>query len=481
MIHLPCYRPILYNTVGSCNGRWDVNFKKYRMKKLIYIVLWFSSVIISAQGYTLEQCIEMSLENSYEIKNSRIDLEMADQVKNEAFTKYFPSVSATGVVFQSSDYLIDETVDLSMVSSILTGIGMGAATPYIPSSIPIQKIKDGVVGMVSATQPIFAGGQIINGNRLASVGRDVDEMEITLTENGVISKTEEYFWNIVSLKEKLKTLDVVTGQLDELHKTLSAAVEAGVAEYNDLLRLELQQHKIESNRLKVENGIKIYKLLLCNQIGAEETDFEISISEFPLVSDPEEYFIPTEEGLRSRVETQMLGKGVEAASLQRKMAIGKNMPIVAAGAGYFYHNVLERDVDFGMVFGTVSIPISSWWSGAYEIKSQKLNETKAQNQLENMGQLLIVDIESKWNQLTEAYQQTLIAQKTIESASENLRNLNNFFDAGTVSLTDLLEAQTILQQGKDQYVDSCSDYFMKLTAYLQSTGRRTSAEFAVED
>ncbi len=446
------------------------------MKKIVYIVLLFCPLIATAQNYTLEQCIEMSLANSYDIKNSHIDYEMADQTKKEAFTKYFPSVSASGVAFRSNEYLIDETVDLSMVGSILTSIGMGAIVPSIPSSIPIQKIKDGVVGMVSATQPIFVGGQIINGNKLARVGRDVSELNISLTENDVIMKTEEYFWDIVSLTEKLKTLDAVTEQLDELHKTVVAAVDAGVTRQNDLLRVELQQQNIESSRIKVENGIKVYKLLLRNQTGASEDSFDISISEFPVVRDPEAFYLSPEEGVNDRIETQLLGKGVEAARLQNKITVGKYMPTIAAGAGYMYHNVLERDVDMGVVFGTVSIPLSSWWEGSHAIKAQKLNKEKAENQLQNMRELMSVDIESKWNQLTEAYQQTLIAQKSIESATENLHNLKDYYNAGTVSLTDMLEAQTLLQQNRDQYVDSCTDYYMKLTTYLQSTGRRSSSE-----
>ncbi|MCK9205053.1 MAG: TolC family protein [Bacteroidales bacterium] len=441
------------------------------MKKLLYILLLFCPVLVVAQGYTLEQCINMAFKNSYDIKNSRLDYEMADQTKKEVFTKYFPSISAAGMAFDASEYLINENIDLSPVGKILAGMGYDPIALGLPSSIPVQMIKNGAIGFVSATQPVFAGGQIINGNKLAKVGRDVSKLKITLSENEVISKTEEYFWQIVSLKEKLKTLDVADTQLAELNKKVKAAVSAGLTTRNDLLRVELQQQNMESNRIKVDNGIKIYKLLLCNITGAAVDSFDIAISGFPIVKDPLEYYISAEQGIEGRTENQLLEKGVKAASLQYKMAIGKNMPTVAAGAGYIYQNLLEKDVNFGMIFATVSVPISSWWGGSHAIKREKYNEIKTENQRKDMRKMMAVDIESKWNILQESYLQIRIALKSIESATENLHISCDYYNAGTVSLADLLEAQTLLQQGRDQYTNACTTYYVKLSAYMQATGR----------
>lgn len=443
------------------------------MKKYIFILLLFCPVIAVPQGYSLEQCIKMALENSKEIRNSRLDLRMADQTKKEAFTNFFPVISAAGTVFKSSEYMIDENIDLSQVSQIFASMGMDPVALGIPPFYPVQKIKDGTIGFVSAIQPVFAGGQILYGNKLARVGREVSELKITLSENEVISKTEEYFWQIVSLKEKMKTLDVVNAQLAEINKTVSAAVNAGVTMRNDLLRIELQQQNIESNRVKINNGIKICKLLLCNLTGTEVEGFDINVSEFPSVRPPLEYYVDTEKGLSGRTENRLLDKNVEAASLQYKMTAGKNLPVVSAGAGYLYHNLMDRDVDFGMIFGTLSVPISSWWGASHAIKRSKLNEMKAENERENMRKMMTVDIESKWNQMQESYLQIQIAEKSIESATENLRISKDYYNAGTVSLTDLLDAQTLLQQSRDQYTDACTTYYLRLTSYLMATGRNT--------
>lgn len=72
--------------------------------------------------------------------------------------------------------------------------------------------------------------------------------------------------------------------------------------------------------------------------------------------------------------------------------------------------------------------------------------------------MMLVEIEVKWNDLQEAYQQVLLSEKSIESSTENLRLNNDYYKAGTVSLSDLLDAQSLMQQSHDQYAEACTAY-----------------------
>lgn len=441
------------------------------MKRSIIILLLFIPLVAGAQVYSLRQCTDMALKNSYELKNSQLDQKIADQTKKELFTKFFPSVSATGATFRSNEYLINGSLDLSMLAPLLGALGVNPAALGIPLVMPLEMIREGTIGLVSAIQPVFTGGQIYYGNKLAQVGRDVSVLKTDLSENEITTKTEEYFWQIVSLKEKLKTIDAGLAQLAELNKSVDAAVNAGLTTRNNLIKIELEQQDNEKNKIKVENSIKILKLLLSNMIGVSHEEFDVDIPELPAVESPLPYYMNTEEAIAARTESQLLTKSVEAASLQHRLAIGKNMPTVSAGAGYIYHNLLEKDEDLGMIFATVSLPISSWWGGSYEIRRSRFEEMKAENNRLNIEQNLAVDIESKWNNLQESYLQTEIAKKSIESATENLKISKDYFDAGTIALTDMLNARTQLQKSRDQYTDACTTYYLKLSAYLKATGR----------
>jgi outer membrane protein TolC len=153
------------------------------------------------------------------------------------------------------------------------------------------------------------------------------------------------------------------------------------------------------------------------------------------------------------------------------MVVGQNLPSVAVGAGYNYHNLLDNDRAFGMVFATVSVPISDWWSGSHAIKRKTIEHLKAQEQLADNSELLKIRMQNVWNGVKESYQQFLLAQRSIEQAEENLRLNRNYYAAGTSKMSDLLEAQMLYQQTCDKRTDAFADYQNKLLEYRHSVGQ----------
>ena len=107
----------------------------------------------------------------------------------------------------------------------------------------------------------------------------------------------------------------------------------------------------------------------------------------------------------------------------------------------------------------------------YEISKQKIQLHNAENQLTDQSQLLIIQMENTWNELNNTYQQIEIAINSIEQSTENLRLYNDYYNAGTCTMTDLLNAQTLYQQSCDQYIEAYANYEIKKREYLQMTGR----------
>ena len=76
-----------------------------------------------------------------------------------------------------------------------------------------------------------------------------------------------------------------------------------------------------------------------------------------------------------------------------------------------------------------------------------------------------------WNELEEAYKQVKLSEESIATAEENVRLSTAYYQAGTETLSDLLDAQSLLQQSRDQYTDDYTSYLIKRTQYLQATGQ----------
>jgi Outer membrane efflux protein. len=107
----------------------------------------------------------------------------------------------------------------------------------------------------------------------------------------------------------------------------------------------------------------------------------------------------------------------------------------------------------------------------HTIKRKKIEHQKAQEQLVDNAQLLQIRMQNAWNGVEEAYQQLLLAQRSIEQSEENLRLNRNFYKAGTIKMSDLLEAQMLYQQACDMGTDAFADYQNKLLEYRQSIGQ----------
>ena len=468
------------------------NVLKYMKAKTIIalsILCWVVSPAYSQEIYNLEKCKQLALENNVNAKNSQLSVEMAEQAKKEAFTNYFPSVSATGMGFVASKPMMSMEMDIAsmaapmmaelspIISAMASMLPAGTTMPSMGTDpVKVEAMKNGIVGGVMAAQPLFAGGQIVNGNKLAKEGIAISKLQQKMSDDEVLLETEQYYWQIVSLKGKIKTIEEAEIMLQRIHKDVSVTVEAGLTTRNDLLRVELERNKLESGKLKATNGLSLLKMLLGQHIGVPSDDFDIETPSFGHIPSPLDVCVIHSEALTNRTEYQLLDKSVRVAELQVKMKRGEQMPTVAVGAGYNYFKMdhdrpMGMDDHFGMAFASVSIPLTGWWGGSHAVKKKKMEVRYAENSRQQQSEMLLLQMQQLWNELNETYQQVLIAEKSIEAARENLRLNNDFYQNGVVILSELLDAQNLLQQSSDQYTEAVTDYQTMLTKYRQATGR----------
>lgn len=400
---------------------------------------------------TAEQAVSDALQNNVRMKNADNDLEAARQAKKQAFTKYFPTVSATGIGYMADKGLLEMSLGPGMEMSML---------------------KNGLMGGVSAQLPVFTGGRILNANRLADVGVETSRLQRRMSEKEVVLTAETYFWQAVMLKEKLKTVEAVERQLAKFANDAEAAVTAGVSDRNDLLQVNLKKNETRSNRITLENALTTAKRLLAQYTGHAGDSIDVSADmSGGLPPSPLQLYADPSAALPHTTEYAMMEQNVKANRLKYKMTVGQNLPTVAVGGGYMYDDLMDKSHQFWVGFAMVSIPLSGWWGGSHEMKKQRLAVRNAENTLKDNGQLLVIDMENKWNDMNDAYRKISIAMESIAQAEENLRLHNDYYRAGTATMSDLLEAQTLYQNSRSAYVEAYADYQIKKREYLQATGQ----------
>lgn len=424
-----------------------------------------ATTVASAQEkriLTLDECKERALKYNVDIQTGKIDIEAARQTRKEAFTKYFPKISAGAATYKADDNLVK--VDIPDLTQL------GLPVPAMEAGM----LEEGNLVTVSAMQPVFAGGQIVNANKLAKTAMEASVLQLDVATDKVELETENYYWKIVSLKEAEKTVNVLDTLLQSLHKDVSLAVKAGITTQNDLLTVQLKQNELQSTRLQVENGIRLSCMALSQYIGLPlDSADHIDVPEFALeIKSPGDYLADHQTALSLLSTSKLLEKNVEACQLKRKICLGEQLPTVGVGVSYAYEDLLfDKSRNHFIMMATVSVPISDWWGGSHKVKRAKLEEQKAVRQQHDGNEKLQLKMQQSWNLLTESYKQIVLAESAVKESEENLRMQTNNYKTGVSSLSELLDAQSLFQKSRNRYTDACINYQMKVTQYLQDTGR----------
>lgn len=449
------------------------------MKRYILQLLLLLPLTLGAQTIlTLPHCRALARKHNLTLQNALLEIESAEEQQSEAFTKYFPDLQANVMAFQAFDDMVkgDGTIPPE-VAMINPDLAVMAGMPYSYSEFSRMYSASAVL-----TQPIFAGGQIRSGNKLSKIQTEVAQLKCAIDEKYILQKVTECYWQIATVKYNLNTIEAANKQLDAVLEQVNNYVKAGVTTRNSLLQVQLRQQELASNKLKLQNAQHVLLLLLAQQIGmsGQQIDIDTDIDASAITaSEPQQNYIPVAEAVENRDELQMAQLGVRASEEQVKMERGKNLPTIAVGAmgyhtgmGGLSDNVkqnMNTRMTNGLVFGTVSVPITSWWGGSHAIKRQKIKLQQARNTAEEARQQLALDVESAWSNLTEAYQQIAIAEKSVDQAADNLRMCSEQYRMGTIALTDLLDAETLNRQAQNSLSEARATYQIRLADYQSKT------------
>jgi len=444
---------------------------------LCILVLWMA-VTSNAQRFPIDSCLlsldsckALALRNNLEIKNAALDVEAAQEVKKQAFTKYFPNVSAMAGGYYAAKPLIEYGID---------DIGNAQARQWLHNlyfeygaamGLPdrISMCENGVMTGAMVVQPVYMGGQIVNGNRLAKVGVEAAELQGQLTEERILQQVEEYYWLIISLQEKLKTLQQAQLFLDTLKRDVTVAAEAGLVSKNDPLKVKIKWNEVYYNREKVWNGIQLATDAL-RQMTGQYKGVIILTDTIGDIAEWQARWTDLGRAVLGRKEAQLLDLQVDAEKLKKKMTMGETLPHLTVGGTASYGNVVfDHFTANALAFATLQVPLTSWWETSHKLKQHDILIQKAENERADLLQKMYLEVMQAWNNVGDACSQYQLTGMSLQDAEANLRDVKADYDAGLVPVSDLLEAQTLYMQAQNERTDALIDLKIKAERYKTLT------------
>lgn len=433
---------------------------------------------VSAQRFPVDSCLlsldsckALALQNNLTLKNAAADVAAAQEVKKQAFTKYFPNVSAIAGGYYAAkplfEYGIDNIENASARQFLHNLYYEYGASLGLPDRISL--CENGLMVGATVVQPVYMGGQIVNGNKLAKVGIEAAELKEQLTEEQILQQVEEYYWLVVSLQEKKKTLQQALVFLDTLRRDVTTAAEAGLVSKNDVLKVKLKWTEIYANREKVQNGIQLATLALGQMIG-QNTGVLILTDTIGEISEWQARWTDAGTAVMGRKESQLLDLQVNAEELKKKMALGETLPHLTIGGTASYGNlVFDHFTANALAFTTLQVPLTGWWEASHKLKEHDILIQKAENERADFTQKMYLETLQAWNNVDDAYHQYQLAGLALQDAEANLHDVKTDYDAGLVPVSELLEAQTLLLQAQNQLTDTLIDLKLKAERYKTLT------------
>ena len=444
------------------------------MKQVLIILFFLLTSGVMAQTDSLylsvQDCIDLALENNIELKNSQLEIDKAKTTKKEAETAYFPTVTAQALAFDALNPMLSfgiDDIDNAQVRQILYtlyaeyGTQLGLKKEY-------SVVQDGVILNAMAMQPIYAGGRIRNGNKLAKLGIEAAEYQSKIKEDEVRLQTECLYWQIIALEEKNVTLNYLDRLLDTLDRYLDGAIEAGLALPTDQYKLRVKQNESQLNRKKLTDGITLLKMALAQYIGADWQTMTLTDT-LGFEMEPSTYFQIAENAVAQRNESHLLDLSLKAEDLKKKMTLGEALPSLMVGGSASYHTIFENTKPNAMVFAMLQVPITDWHKTSYKLKKHDLEAETAENTRRDLTEKMELQTNQAWFNLEQSWLRISMAKTALRDAEANLKITEDYYDAGLVALSDVLEAQTLLKQSRDELPDSRVEYRINLVTYRQLT------------
>ena len=445
---------------------------KYLFTFLLFYLFTFSPVH-AQRIMTLEACVDAARKGNVTAMDAQNDILMAKEQQKYARSKYFPTLSASALHFQSSDYLAKYQVfsheDIEDLNDFI-------GSQFTDDDFTIGIIKKGTSTSMTLIEPLYTGGRISNYNKLANLQVDARNLQRDVADDKIVMETEFLYFKILELHETDKTITAVEKQLENIHQDAINAWENGIVNKNDVLSVELAQDQLSALKIKVDNGRNLLRRALAKYIGMPDEDIDVDTTLNREIIAPEQLAVSVQSAVENRSETRLLDLMVEKSVLERKIALANMLPVLAVGASASYSKFTSQNWNPRVMgFVTVQMPLSSFWSERHEYKRKKIEEQKSNDFRKDKRELISLQIQDAYDNLVSTYKQTQVAQKSIARAEENMRINREHYREGLATMTSLLDAQRQQQQALSQHNTAVSDYLQAKTKYLILTGRRQDA------
>src|SRR6266478_2488029 len=405
----------------------------------------------SAEVLSLDEAINIALQNNRPLKNSRLNVEKGEDEIRSVRTSRLPSTHFYALV--SQDMVKHEANLTSPFTGVFPGIGpfFSLSTPRRPTAVFAAQVL----------QPISQQYRIGLSIRQVELARDEEQQKLRSEEQSLVNNVKKTYYGILQSESALESVRDEVKSYRELDRVTGEFVLQQVVLKSDHLQVQTRLAKAEYEALDLTNRLSTQKEQLNKLLGRDLlSDFSVGpVAEATIF----EYDISASRrrALEQRPELSEARLRIDQARLDKRLKKSEYIPDVSIG----FTSLTLRNFDEVVPRNIASVGVvMSWEPFDWGRKKRQLAEKsktieQAENSLKETEEQILIEVGDKFRRLQQTQQALRVARLSQDAEREALRVTQGRYKFEAALLTEVLQSQAKLADANNQYQQALSSFW----------------------
>jgi len=457
------------------------------MKKPLFITICLFTFSCFAQtksepvSITLQQAIEIALNESPTIKIAERTIETKKLYKKEQIVALFPSISGTAS-YQRTLQKQKVIMDFSRISSGMGDllkpiyeflIPMGFVPPIPESGGSPEPMEMGtfnnLVFSANLTLPIIAPA-LWSVVKLSSIDIELAVEQSRASKIALINNVKKAFYGVLMVQESYLVLLDNYKNVEQKAKLISDKFNQGLVSEFEKLRAEVQLQNLKPNLAATLNAIDLSHKALKIYMGVDVSEpmvFIGALKDFEMEMETVKLPELNNLSLENNSDLRQLDMAILQLERSRKIVLSGSCPMFALQGSYQYmtmgDDIPAKDLIWfptSVIGISLQIPITSWASTSYKIKQIKNNILNMNDTRLNAERMLRLSLSNNLNNIDKAIADFESCSETVKMATRAHSIIQKQYEVGLATWLDFNDAEMALLGSKLQYYQSIYDYLV---------------------
>lgn len=430
------------------------------------VLAFVGSPLLAQEAFTLRQAVDLALHSNPLVAAADAGEKEAEARIHQAHSGYLPRV-------QFSESLQRGNNPVFVFSSLLTQHGFSAAN-FAIGSLNRPDSMNNYESQLAVEQVIFDARQTGRGVEAARFTRQMAGEDMRRSRSDIILNVLRAYFG-VTLAEK--NLEVARESVDSAGADLERAqsiYQSGRSTLADVLALRVHLAAMQEQQIRSSNDLAVARAALNDALGVSlDRTFTLTT---PLESSAgapagtlEEYRCLAAE---DRPEMRQADLAQRLARTQRQIAGANYWPQVA------FQGIVETDSQnlFGKGganwFTAVTLRWNLWNGGETRarVEQARFAESRAEALRNHADSAIHLEVRKAYLDLSAAAQRVEVATTAAAEGEEARRIIQNRYQAGLITVTELLRGEVALATARTRRLAAVYDYRVASAALEHASG-----------